>query len=246
MKSLIFAVVFFVLSVITSIGDTTNGVFYIDNPVSCHLVSQNGSIITNQLNGGQTYTVGNNLMEMSVSNKTTFYFAGGPMIEAGANSSISVNLYDLEVNNINSQPRTAEFGVHNLNLNLTSGEFSILYPNTNGSSLTVSTPFTSYEMHGGKYLVRITDLSIVVYIIDGSMEVHGDKRVDKTEKGKLIVAIPFSDPSSGVDDKVITSTKTLRPDETDRFASPVILAEKKWSNVRFFIVRGEVIGMWMK
>jgi len=246
MKSLTLSIAVLLVSLLTAVGDMTNGEFYIDNPAECRLLSQNGSSTTNILNGGQTYTVGNNLMEMSVSNTTTFYFAGGPMIEVGPKSSIGVNLYDLEVNNIDAQPRKAEFGTHNLNLNLVFGEFSILYPNTNGSTLTISTPFTSYEMLGGKYFIRITDKSIVVYVIEGSMQVHGDKRSDKTDKGKIVVAIPFSDPASGVDDKVITSIKALKPEETDRFTSPVISAEKKWDNIRFFIVKGQVVGIWMK
>jgi hypothetical protein len=225
----------------------TNGVFCVDNPVECHFVKQNGSVATNQLISGKTYPVDNNVMlEMITSNKTVFYFAGGLLVETSPKSMFSINLFDQEVINLDVQPRKAEFGTHNISLYLNSGEFSIIYPVTNSSTLTISTPFTSYEMNGGKYFIRLSDKSVVVYVMEGAMNVHGDKKIDKAEKGKLSVAMPFIDPASGVNDKVLTSIKSLKPDELQRFVSPIVTAEKSIDIIQFFVVNGQVIGIRMK
>jgi len=229
-------------------ADMTDGVFYVDAPVECHLVSQNGNIATNHLSAGNTYMVGNVLLEMNITNKTTFHFSGGPMIDIAPKSAFSINLFDQEVKNLTVPPRKADFGSHNLSVSFGVGEYSVVYPNKNpGSMITVATPFITYQLSGGKYFFRVSDKSIIVYVLEGMMQVHGDKnKVDTTDKGKLAVAIPFTDPASGVEDKIITSIKTLKPEEMERFSSPVLIAERKWGDVQFFVINGRVIGLWMK
>ena len=225
----------------------TNGVFYTDSAIQCHLISQNGAATTNQLSAGKTYLVTDTLIELQTSNTTTLYFSGGPMIEASAASLITVNVFDSEVKNLNAQPRKADIGSINLGLTFGKGEYSVIYPNIDAnSSLVINTPFASYQLGGGKYFFRVSDKSAIVYVVEGSMQMHGDKKVDKTSKGNLAVAIPFADPGSGVEDKILTSIKTLKQDENDKYSTPVLLAEKKWGNVGFVIVGGRVIGIWLK
>ena len=229
-------------------SDFTNGVFYADKSVECRLISQSGATTTNQLSVGKTYMVGNALLEIDIPEKTTFYLSGGPMIEAGFKSTLTINLFDQEVKNLSAAPRKAEFGNHNIGLTFSRGEFSVVYPNKDSNnSLTVSTPFSSYQLNGGKYFFRVSEKSVVAYVLEGMLQLHGEKnRVDITDKGKLAVAIPFTDPSSGIEDKIISSIKPLKPEEIERFSSPVLMAEKKWADVQFYIVGNQVIGIWMK
>jgi hypothetical protein len=249
MKSILTSILLLISTALFAAGnDLTNGVFYIDSPVECHLISQNGASLTNQLVAGKTYMVGEVLVELEPTNKTTFYFSGGPLIEASAQSSFTVSLFDQEVKNLDAQPRRAEFGSHSINLTFSKGEFSIIYPNADAnSSLMVNTPYATYQLHGGKYFFRVSGKSVIAFVMDGIMTVHGDKnRKDKTEKGKLSVAIPFSDPASGVDDKIVTSIKQLKQEEVDRFSAPCLNAEKKWGNVLFVVINGRVIGVLVK
>lgn len=251
MKAFIASFLLFLATAVASFGQTvnTNGVFYVDNAVECHLVSQNGSIQTNALTAGKTYMVTDSaLVELVSSNKTTFYLSGGPMVEVAPSSTFSIDVFDQEVNNLDAQPRRADFGTHNISMTLGIGEFSIVYPNSNAnSSLTVNTPFATYVLNGGKYFFRVSDKSAIVYVVEGMMQMHGEKnRVDDTKKGSLAVAIPFIDPGSGLPDKILTSIKSLKDEENERYATPVLLAEKKWSNVGFIVVGGRVIGVWLK
>lgn len=245
MKKYIIVFLIFVSAILCK-SEMTNGVFYIDKSTECHFISQNGMVATNQLIGGKTYMVESALVELITTNQTTLFFSGGPTIGVGSNSVISVNLFDQEVNNLNAQPRKAELGIHNLNINLSKGEFCILYPNSLNSSFLVSTPFTSYELNNGKYFIRVSDKSVIVYVLEGAMNIHGDKKVDKAERGKISVAIPFGDPASGISDKIMTSVKAAQQEEVNRFSSPILATEKIVGNVQFFVVNGRVVGIWMK
>lgn len=250
MKTFIISLLLFFATAVASFGQTNlNGVFYVDNAVECHLITQNGSSQTNALTAGKTYMVTDSaLVELVSSNKTTFYLSGGPMIEVSPSSVFSIDVFDQEIKNLESQPRRAEFGSHNISITLGIGEFSIIYPNTNADSiLTVNTPFATYVLQSGKYFFRISDKSAIVYVVEGMMQMHGEKnRVDDTKKGSLAVAIPFVDPGSGLPDKILTSIKTLKDEENERYTTPVLLAEKKWANVGFIVVGGKVIGVWLK
>ena len=248
MRNLCKIIVALIVSTCIAFGvDMTSGVFSTDMPIESHLIAQNGSSTTNQLAAGKTYMVGNALVEMVASTNTTIYFSGGILVSITPTSTLTLNLFDQEVKNIDATPRKAEFGSHNLNLSFGSGEYSVIYPNTDPlSSVTISTPFTSYQLNGGKYFFRISDKSVIAYVIEGSMQIHGDKKADKTEKGRIAMAIPFTDPASGVTDKVISSVKTLKPEETVKFTSPVQNAEKKVDNIQFFIVNGSVVGITVR
>ena len=247
MKSFIFSLILFVTTIVATFAEMTNGAFYVDAPVECHLVSQNGATTTNQLTAGKTYMVTDVLIELYFTNKTTVYFSGGPLIEAQPASTLAITIFDVDAKNLEAQPRKAEFGSINLGLTLNRGEFSVVYPNTDaGSAMTVSTPFAAYQLGGGKYFYRVSEKSAIVYVVEGAMQMHGDKKVDKTSKGNLAVAIPFSDPGTGIEDKILTSIKTLKQEETEKYSTPVLLAEKKWGNVGFIVISGRLVGVWLK
>lgn len=245
MKTLILFLLSFALFLTSTFGaNMANGVFCADYDVESHLIAQNGAITTNLLTAGKTYMVGNALVELRPSTNTAFYFSGGILVDASPKSTLTLNLFDQEVKNINSIPRRAEFGTHNISLSIGNGEYSIIYPNKDQySSISISTPFTSYQLFGGKYFFRVSDKSVVAYVLEGTMQVIGDKKSDKTERGKIAVSIPFSDSSSGVSDKVISSIKTVKPEETTRFSSPILIADRKVNDIQFFIINGNVVGI---
>jgi hypothetical protein len=226
---------------------TTNGVFYVDNDVECLLVTQGGGNTTNVLKAGMTYPVGNALIELKSTNMTSFLFSGGPLVQVSPNSIFTVIMFDQEVENIDSAPQRAKFGNHTLNLALSKGEVCILYPNKDTNSrVNVNTHYADYELSGGKYYFKLTSKGALVYVVDGGMVVHGEKsRTDVVDKGNFTLA-NSADTEFGLDEKVTTSFKKAKPEEMERFALPVISAEKTCSNVTFFVVDGKVIGIPLK
>lgn len=228
-------------------GEFTNGVFYVDKPVTTVVVSQTGES-TNKFEMGHTYSVGNSLIELKIDELTTFFFSDGPLLQASPNSLFTISIFDQEVENLNATPQKAKFGNHLLGLSFVQGEFCIVYPNTNTNSvINITTYYSDYELTGGKYYFRITGKSAMVYVLDGNMNVHSDKSKPNTlDKGNLSLAIPFSDSESGLDDKFISSFKKAKPDEMARFASPVLLLEKKIGNIVFFVIDGKIVGVSLK
>lgn len=236
------------LTGLNSSADITNGVFYINTDVECLLVTQSGNNSTNYLKAGKTYQTGNVILELKTSSSTTFLFSGGPLIQTGSNSLFSILLFDQDVKNIEDVPQKAKFGEHMINIGLLRGEFSIIYPNKDtNSTVNVNTHYADYELKGGKYYFRLTSKSALVYVLEGAMTVHGDKnRMDNVDKGNFALAVPFGDEDSGLEDKMITSFKKAKPEDMDKFAAPVLKADKNWPDVDFFVIGGKVIGVRLK
>lgn len=228
-------------------AETTNGVFYVDNDVECICVSQAGISTTNTLKSGTTYPVGNELIELKSTNTTKFIFSGGPLVQVSPNAIFTVVLFDQEVNNLTSVPQRAKFGTHMLNLALSKGEISIVYPNKDTNSrVNINTHYADYELSGGKYYFKLTSKGALVYVVDGNMLVHGEKnRTDVVNKENFTLA-NSADTEFGLDDKVTTSFKKAKQEEMERFALPVISAEKNWPNIDFFVINGKVIGISLK
>lgn len=245
MKHLISAILASIVIAFSAQADMTNGVFYINNPIECHLIVPSGAISTNQLSAGATYVVGEALAEFVVTNQTAFYFSDGTMVQAERGSEFSINSFDQEVLNFESTPTRAKFGTHTLNVMLSKGEISVICSTTDTNSSTmISSPYSAYQLNKGKYYFHVNDKSVVAYISEGDMQVHDEKdRITPANKGKMSVAIQFVDPLSGRGDKILSITKTATEDEVSHLSPPILSAETKADSVQFFIVGHHVLGI---
>lgn len=241
MKNLITLTLLFVtFSLLAS--EITNGVFYIDSPVECHLIQQNGSTITNQLIAGKTYMVADSLLELFITNKTLIYFSNGAVIEASTNSIVDISLFTQEINNLDSQPSIGDFGFHNIGLSFFKGEFSIIYFNTNiNSSFTITTPIAVYELNSGKFGFQVSEQKSLVYVFDGEIpRIHGDKnRIDSVKKGKLSIV-------GQMEDTVATTTRDIKQSEQSNIGIMLSKIDQKINDVKFFIISGRIIGFKLK
>lgn len=246
MKSILLSLLLFFC--VAAHAGPTDGVVYVAQPTECHLIAQNGVELTNKLVIGKTYSVMNNncVEEFTNANKSTYYLSGGTIVSTGTNSTFSIDVFDQEVNNLSDQPRAVDVGAFNLSLTLSSGEFIVICPIfPEGSSFTINTPFASYELSAGDYLFHVTDKSVMAYVQDGMLQVHGDKTVEKSEPGKLAMALQFHDPSGTVDDKVITSVKSAKSDEAARYKQTIVDTVNSLQNIQFVVISGKVVGVLM-
>lgn len=236
-----------IASIVSGFAVTTNGVLYVDQSVECRLIAQDGRSATNQLVQGKTYlTVNDGILEFNGTNKTTYYLSGGILVEASAQSAFSIDMFDQDVENLDDHPRLAKFGPNNISITFNRGEFNVVYHNpVEGSSLTVNTPFAAYQVEKGSYFFKVSEKSAIAFVGEGTMQIHGDKqKVDKPQKGNLSVVVPF--PDSELDDKFVTSIKTLKPEEIERYTAPLQSTIQKTNDVRFIVIVGRVIGVWMR
>lgn len=222
-------------------GELTNGVFYVDKSVECHLIAQNGATVTNQIPSGDTRMVGTTLVELCPTNQTTIYFSGGLIVTADANSVLSINTFDQEVNNLTETPRPATFGAHNISITLSKGNFVVLYPVQDASStFAISTPLALYQMNVGKFQFQVSDQKSLVYVLDGMMTVHGDKnRVDTAKKGNKSI-------TGQIDTEVATTTRPINSTESSTVSIAQTTADASSGIVKFFVIDGRVRGALLK
>ena len=244
MKKLFTTLFIFIIIIFTANAvDMTNGVFYANSPVECHLIAQDSSSVSTHLIYNRTYMSGNVVAEMKVTNVTDFYLAGVGLIEAGTNSVFRLNLFTQEVENLTDNFGRAQFGICNVNVMLNSGDFVIIYHGGTNSSFTVSTPLTSYDLISGKYFVRVTNKSTVVYVMEGTLIVHSDGSIrENTGRGKCAWSIQ-NDPSNGISDRIVSNIEDVSSENSERFNGVVVLAEKKLNDGQFVIINGSVVGI---
>lgn len=217
-------------------ADFTNGVFYVDKPVECHLISQNGATSTNTISAGETRQVGLQLVELRPAEPTTIYLSGGLKINAEANTVLSINVFDQEVTNLTASPRPAAFGSHNISLLFSSGKFTVSYPTQDaGSSCAISTPLAMYQMNPGKFIFQVSEGKSLVYVLEGMMIVHGDKnRTDTAKKGSKAI-------TGQIDTETATTTRPVNQAESNSIAA----AQKGEATtaIQFFVIDGRVRGV---
>lgn len=235
MKSLFTALAIFLMAVTATLAaDMTNGSFYVDNNVECHVIAQNGSTTTNQFLAGYTYTVGEQLLEMDIATPTMFCFAGGPIVQAGSNSTLIINLFENQVNNRHVSPRKAEFGAFNLTLGFNKGEFIVVYPKSDSAStFGVMTPQTGDPYVPGKYVFVVDETETTVNVLDKE-NVFADKKA------------PFRQSPTKNKTKTTTVTKALDQPEIDKYNAVIATMEKKASEVVFVIINGSIQGVLLK
>jgi len=247
MKSFLLSVFLLVAVNFCSAAEKFNGTFYVSENVECHLISQNGLVVTNNLNSGKTYlTPTSGILELVSTNKITYYFSGGVIVEALANSTISIDVFDQEIQNLNDLPKLAKFGIQVVSITLNKGEFNIVYPIViEGSSFTVNTPYAAYQLDKGSFFFRVSDKSTIAFVGEGTMQVYSDKKkTDIPKKGDLSIIVPLSE--TGLTDKYITSIKTLKQDEIERYTAPLQVVRQKTNDVKFIVISGKVVGVWMQ
>lgn len=232
MKTLIAALL---LCASTLLGaDFTNGVFYVDKPVECHLIAQNGATTTNTIAAGETRQVGLQLVELCPAEPTTIYLSGGLKVNAEAKAVLSINVFDQEVKNLTASPRPAVFGSHNISLLFSSGKFTVSYPSQDaGSSCAISTPLAMYQMNPGKFIFQVSEGKSLVYVLDGMMIVHGDKnRTDTAKKGSKTT-------TGQIDTETATTTRPINQAESNSIAAVQATALA----IQFIVIDGRVRGV---
>jgi hypothetical protein len=235
MKSLFTAFAIFLMAVTTTLAEMTNGAFYVDKNVECHLVAQNGLETTNQLLAGYTYTVGDQIMEMYITTPTMFCFAGGPIVQAGSNSTLIINLFEHQVNNRHVSPRKANIGPFNLTLGFNRGEFIVVYTKADTTStFGVLTPHTGDPYMPGKYVFVVDDNETTVNVLDKET-VFWDKKTPPPRRN------PVKSRT-----KTVTVTKPLDQKEIDKYNAVIADMEKKASEIVFIIINCDVEGVLLK
>lgn len=228
------------LSIKSFAQTTVNGSFYIsEGKPSYQVTTPTRKSEVNSLLTGVTYKVADGIYDLSTGNESsTLLFSNDILIKLGTNSSFSINSFSQDILNMDNPPQKLQFDNYSLNVGLQKGEALISRTETNSNSLCVfSTKYADFELLSGKIIAKVTDKTVIIYVIDGLVRVHEDKpTIEVVGAGNMIIAVPFLDPSSGLEDKVVTSVKRIKDGDIPK------LADVK-SDILFTVVDGRIVGV---
>ena len=150
-------------------------------------IQTNGVYVRNN----ETYEVDKKLHE--ITNAATLHFSNGLIVKTGTNCNLQVSSFYQEVLNTNTYPSIAQFGSSVASLTLLNGEATVIYggDTNNNSSCVVSTPMTDIELYKGTFHFRVSDNKVLVFVLNGSLKSHGEKkRENVVTAGYAVIAVP--------------------------------------------------------
>lgn len=205
-----------------------------------------GQISTNgvYVQDGITTEIGKKVYEVSPTNKPTLlYFSNELIVRVNTNSDFMVNSFFQDVENTDTFPQVAKFGLSSLNVTLTKGNALFKYTglsNTN-SSCVVSTPHLDLELQTGLFYIEASDNKVVVAILDGSLKSYNGKKETFNNKGQAIVAEP--NDIGILEGKIKVSVVGVRPEAMKRLNDDALYL-RYYENSLFFIrMNGQTIGV---
>jgi len=163
---------------------------------------------------GKTYNVSKTSYSVITTNDSVvFLFSNGLISKIGTNSNFLINDFQQEILNTNVEPARAILGINMLSLTFLSGEGIFVYSGTNENSMcSVSTSFVDVELLKGKFYFSCTDKSVNILVLEGSLKSHGEKgKTELVEAGTAILANPVQYQSKFFDEKVVMTTKKVKP-----------------------------------
>jgi ferric-dicitrate binding protein FerR (iron transport regulator) len=162
---------------------------------------------------GKTYSVDRTVFSLITTNDTvTFHFSNGLTAKIGTNSNFSVNDFQQEILNTNSEPEKARVGANMLTTTLLTGEGFFVYDGGDSNSMcSVSTAFVDVELLKGKFYFSCNEKSVNIVVLEGSLRTHGEhNKTELVEAGLVVLANPVQYQSKLFDEKVVMATKKVK------------------------------------
>ena len=237
MRALILSLLLFFLYTNLFAQTMTDGSFYVYEGKSTYKITTNDKkSASNILLPGVTYRFSDGIYDISVeSEPLTLLFSNDVNVKLSPNSEFSITEFGQEVLNFGNPPQKLQSGVYSLNVSLQKGEATIIRNDTNSNSMCIfSTKYADFELLQGKIVAKVTDKSVIIHVLDGLVRVHEDRpTVEVVGVGNMIIAVPFLDPASGLEDKAVVSIKK----------SNISNSVTNVTDVMFAIVDGKLVGI---
>lgn len=208
------------------------------------------TFVTNDLETLKTHEIDINTFEITTQTNefATILFASGTVIRVEQGSEFRVDLMNMVLKNTNAFPSKIDIETSSLNIALMEGEshFSV-----NGSIL-LQTSLSNLGLETGRYFVQSTKKSVMVYILDGTLDVYDNvtnkKEPVKSGNAVLIRPSPVLSPRQMelFGDKMVTSVKKVKPEQFKPFLDTVIEMESVKNEVVFVKIGLDIIGVKIK
>jgi hypothetical protein len=212
------------------------------------------TFVTNNLEVLKTHEIDVNTFEINTSTNqfVSLFFANNCIVNVRQNSEFRVDLFNMTLKNTNPYPSKITVDGYTLNLALMDGEayFSIIR-GTNDQFM-LQTPLSNLGLDTGKYYIQSTKKAVVVYILDGALDVYDNvtnkKESIKSGNAVLIHQAAALSPKQMelFSDKMVTNVKKAKADTFKPHLDVVNDMETIKNDVIFITVESKVIGVKIK
>lgn len=205
-----------------------------------------GQISTNgvYVQDGITTEVGKKVYEVSpTNNPALLYFSNELIVKVNTNSDFVVNSFFQDVENTDTFPQVAKFGLSSLNITLTKGNALFKYPskaNTNASCV-VSTPHLDVELQSGLFYIEASDTKVIVAVLDGSLKSYSGKKETIINKGQAIIAEP--NDIGILEDKITIKPGKINADAIKKLNDDATYIHSHENSLFFIRINGKTIGV---
>jgi hypothetical protein len=177
--------------------------------------------VTNALELYKTHVVGDNTFELetSPSATVTLVLPGGNCIRVDESSEFRIDGYAVKTKEFH-YPANAIVESINLSMSVSKGSVQfVIKKQTESDKIVLQTPVSNVELESGRYSVQIESSSVILYIIDGRLNVFdnitGKKELIKAGNVVLLHPTPILSPRQKelFSNRISTTAKTLTVDQ---------------------------------
>lgn len=210
-----------------------------------NILTSQGQIFTNgvYVSNGKTFEVDKKEHRFTLG---TVYFSNDLIVKVSTNSDFTINSFFQEVFDIDKTAHKARFGNNSFSATLMKGSIVVVYSGTNeNDSCAISTPLTDVELFKGTFFFSVTDTSVVVFVLDGSLKAHGDKKKEVIVKAGSAISAVGND--RGIfEDKVSLEPKVIRMDALKKLSEEALTVVQLKGTFLFIIIDGKIVGVNVK
>ena len=220
MKTIILFIMFTVLTTVGFSQTPTNGVY---------------------IRGGNTFEVDKKVHEViPINTPEVLHFSNDLIIKVYTNTTFSISSFFQEVFDVDKPPHTAKFGMSSFAGSIMNGSMAVVYSGTN--DCVISTPMSDLELYKGTFYFKVTDGKVIVFVLDGSMKAHGEKKKENVvTSGYALLAIP--NDIGILEDKISLGAEKVRADTIKKLTDDVQDVTNSKGKFLFITINGKTVGV---
>jgi hypothetical protein len=160
------------------------------------------------------------------------------------NSDFTINSFFQEIYDIDKPAHTAKFGTSTLAATLMNGSATVVYGGSTNenTSCVISTPMTDLELYKGTFYFKVTDNRVIVFVLEGSLKSHGDKKKENTVTAGYAVLAMLNDIGI-LEDKISLGAEKVKVDTIKKLTDDAQDVVKSNGTYLFIIHEGKTVGV---
>jgi len=211
---------------------------------------------TNKLEVIKTYEIDlNSTFEINTTTNefATLIFANNTTVKIEQNSEFRVDGFNMALSNIKKYPSKINVDSYNMNLSLMEGEaYFIISKNNTNNQFILQTSVSNLGLNTGKYYIQSTKKSVLVYILDGTLDVYDNitnkRETIKSGNAVLIHSVALLSPKQIelFGDRMTTSVKKVKSEQFKPTLDVISKIELVKDDVIFISIATNIVAVKIK